>query len=195
MLGGGPTGGGPDPGPTMLSRDPLKFLLKPSEGPPPGPCAGAPRMASGCLIGSALRIDLSVLGRRFPGTLSPEGVCWICLSSGYRILAVSKMYTILSSSPLRGAELGSPAATTICFPNAVMVWPDRGEGAGPMFWKVNHRLDVILNAARSSRSVPFSVRPPNMYITSLTKAAECPSRGAGIYPMQSSCVHTTCFGS
>ena len=87
---------------------------------------------------------------------------------------------MLNSLGSRAAELGSPARTTICLPKAVMLWPDRGDGDGPMFWNVYQRREVILNAAKSPKSVPSSVRPPNMYITSSTKAAECPSRGVGM---------------
>lgn len=101
-------------------------------------------------------------------------------SLGYRILAVSKTYAMLSSAGSRGAVLGSPASTTICLPKAVMLWPERGEGEGPMFWKVYHRLRDILKAARSPRSSPCSVLPPKIYITSLTSAAEWPSLGAGM---------------
>ena len=54
-----------------------------------------------------------------------------------------------------------------------------------MFWKVYHLFEVMRNAARSPRSVPSSVLPPKIYITSLTNAAEWPSRGAGMYPIQS----------
>jgi hypothetical protein len=79
---------------------------------------------------------------------------------------------MLNSVGSRGAELGSPARTMICLPCAVMLCPDRGEGEGPIFWKVYHRLEVMRNAARSPRSVPSSVRPPKTYITSLTSAAE-----------------------
>jgi hypothetical protein len=66
-----------------------------------------------------------------------------------------------------------------------MLWPDLGDGEGPIFWKVYHRLDEMRKAARSPRSVPSSVLPPKIYMTSLTKAAEWPSRGAGMYPIQS----------
>lgn len=91
-----------------------------------------------------------------------------------------------SSTGSLGALLGSPARTMICLPTVVMLCPDRGLGLGPMFWKVYHLRDEIRKAARSPRSVPSSVRPPKMYITSPTRAAACPSRADGIYPMHSS---------
>lgn len=69
------------------------------------------------------------------------------------------------------AELGSPPRTTMDLPTVVMLWPDRDEGDGPMFWKVYHRRDDSLKAARSPKSVPSSVRPPNTYMTSSTRAA------------------------
>ncbi len=102
---------------------------------------------------------------------------------------------MLNSPGSRGAELGSPAKTTICFPNAVMLWPDRADGDGPMFWNVYQRREVIRKAARSPKSVPSFVRPPKIYMTSPTSAAECPSRGAGMYPIQSSCDQAFCKGS
>ena len=79
---------------------------------------------------------------------------------------------MLNSAGSRGEELGSPARTMICLPNAVMLCPERGEGDGPIFWKEYHLLVEMRNAARSPRSTPSSVRPPKMYITSLTRAAE-----------------------
>ena len=78
------------------------------------------------------------------------------------------------------AELGSPPTTTTDWPTAVMLWPERGEGDGPIFWKVYHRREVIRKAAKSPRSAPSSVRPPKMYMTSPTKEAACPSRGTGM---------------
>lgn len=48
---------------------------------------------------------------------------------------------------------------------------------------------VILNAARSPKSLPSTPRPPNMYMTSFTRAAACPSRGLGIKPMHLSSAH------
>lgn len=85
-----------------------------------------------------------------------------------------------NSTTSLGAELGSPASTTIDLPTVVMLWPDRGEGEGPMFWNVYHLRDDILKAAKSPKSVPSSVRPPKMYITSPTRAAACPSRAEGM---------------
>lgn len=64
-----------------------------------------------------------------------------------------------------------------------------------MFWNEYHRLVVIRNAARSPRSMPSSVRPPKMYMTSLTRAAACPSLGVGMNPMQSNCVQRLVRGS
>ena len=61
-----------------------------------------------------------------------------------------------------------------------MLCPDLGDGEGPIFWNVYHRLVDILNAAKSPRSAPSSVRPPKIYITSSTIAAAWPSRGAGM---------------
>jgi hypothetical protein len=77
-------------------------------------------------------------------------------------------------------ELGSPAMTTMCFPKAVMLCPDRAEGECPMFWNIYQRREVMRKAARSPRSIPSCVRPPNMYIVSLTSAAECPSLATGM---------------
>lgn len=118
------------------------------------------------------------------GTLSP-----FCVSAGYRIFAVSRIYVMLSSVASLGAELGSPAMTIICLPNAVMLCPDLGDGAGPIFWKEYHRRVEMRKAARSPRSIPSSVRPPKIYITSFTKAAACPSRGVGMNPTQSNWAH------
>lgn len=69
---------------------------------------------------------------------------------------------------------------TTDFPAAVMLCPERGDGDGPMFWKVYQRREPIRNAARSPRSFPSSVRPPNTYMTSSTRHAAWPSRGTGI---------------
>src|SRR4051794_17065418 len=86
-----------------------------------------------------------------------------CESLGYRILPVSRIYAMLSSAGSLGAELGSPAITMICLPKAVILCPDRGDGAGPMFWNEYQRRVVMRNADRSPRSIPSSVRPPNTY--------------------------------
>lgn len=96
---------------------------------------------------------------------------WLALSGGYLILLVSSTYPMPSSTGSRGALLGSPASTTIDLPTVVMLCPDRGLGLGPIFWKVYHLLELILKAARSPKSLPSSVLPPNMYITSPTSAA------------------------
>ena len=84
---------------------------------------------------------------------------------------------------------------TTDFPTDVMLWPERGDGDGPMFWKVYQRRELIRNAAKSPRSFPSSVRPPNTYMTSSTKDAAWPSRAAGIYPIQSSRDHLFTDGS
>ena len=155
-----------DVGPAMvLSHGPPAVLFAPSGGP-----LDTSRDNKALLCGMPLFSP--PLGLRCPGTRSPAGVCWICWSFGYLIFTVSRTYTRLNSLGSRGAELGSPARTTICLPYAVMLCPDRGDGAGPMFWKVYHLLDVMRKAARSPRSVPSSVLPPKMYMTSLTRAAE-----------------------
>lgn len=93
------------------------------------------------------------------------------------------------------AELGSPPTTTIVFPTVVMLCPERGEGDGPMFWNVYQRRVVILNAAKSPKSAPSSVLPPKTYMTSSTSAAAWPSRGDGMYPMQSNRDHMFVIGS
>lgn len=121
-------------------------------------------------------------------------------------ILVSRTCTTLGSSP-RGwakAAFDSPPSTKTCLPNAAMACPLRPEGAGPIFWNIYHRrskvpcripeirllgvlngmcsLD-ILKAAKSPRSFPLTSLPPKMYIVSSTRAAACPSRGTGIYPM------------
>jgi hypothetical protein len=93
---------------------------------------------------------------------------------------VSNTYTICSSSCDFDGTLGSPPRTIILLFTVVMVWPDRGDGDGPMFWNVYHLRDEIRNAARSPKSKPSDERPPNMYITSLINAAACPSLGDGM---------------
>ena len=98
----------------------------------------------------------------------PLGCCW---SGGYRILEVSRTYARLNSLGSRGAELGSPPITCILSSTAVIPWPERGEGEGPIFWKVYHLRVGIRKAERSPRSLPSSVLPPNIYITSPTRAA------------------------
>ena len=108
---------------------------------------------------------------------------------------MSSRKTTDKSAASRDAVLGSPPRTTICFLYAVMLWPDRADGDGPIFWNVYQRRLEILNAARSPRSAPSSVRPPKTYMTSSTIVAAWPSLGAGMYPMQSNWVHVFGTGS
>lgn len=75
----------------------------------------------------------AALGLLAPGTRSPEGVCCICWSLGYLIFVVSSIYAEVRSWGSTGAVEGSPARTMICFPKAVMLCPDRGDGEGPIF--------------------------------------------------------------
>ena len=85
------------------------------------------------LVGIADLVSLLDL-RTGPPPCSPL-VAWLAAgwSLGYRILAVSSTYAMLNSAVSLGAELGSPAKTIICLPYAVILWPDLGEGEGPMF--------------------------------------------------------------
>lgn len=124
---------GPSPGPdvtplggprsrSLFAKGPVAPVLS------GGPCIRLRSLPSAIAPGASLLGLLGVIapfspGRRLaiPRSLGdvPDGTCGSF--GGYRILAVSRMYTRLNSAASRGAELGSPPRTTICLPLEVIL--------------------------------------------------------------------------